>query len=71
MHMVAAMLGCERAMIGPAGPPLALTAWTGLQNTTLTLLDGWFLTRKAACPLNGCMTTDSADYCMLVNERAW
>jgi len=34
MHMVAAMLGCERVMVGTTH---ALTAWTSLQNTTLTL----------------------------------
>ena len=34
MHMVALGL----AVKGPSGgPPLALTAWTGLENTTLTL----------------------------------
>ena len=39
------------------GPTLAVTAWTGLENTTLTLL-------------SGCMTTNSADNCMLVMEWA-
>ena len=34
MHMVAARLGFEKV---PGGPPHALTAWTGLENTTLTL----------------------------------
>ena len=35
------------------------------------LVEGWFLARKAAWSLGRCMTTDSADYCMLVNEWAW
>ena len=35
------------------------------------LAEGWFLERKAAWALSGCMATDSADYYMLVNERVW
>ena len=34
IHMVAARLGCEGPWLGPGGPPLAQTAWTGLENTT-------------------------------------
>ena len=57
MHMVAARLGFEKA---------------GLENTTLALQRaGWFLARKAAWALSGCMATDSADYYMLVNEWVW
>ena len=37
-----------------------------LRNTTLT----WFLARKAAWAVSGCMATESADYCILVNEWA-
>ena len=36
VHMVAARLGCEGPLLWPCGPPLALIAWTGLENTTLT-----------------------------------
>ena len=36
MHMVAARPGFEKAMVG-TGKATALTAWTGLENTTLTL----------------------------------
>ena len=32
------------------------------------LVEGWFLTRKAASALSECMTTNSADYYMLVND---
>ena len=32
---------------------------------------GWFLARKAAWALSGCMATESADHYMLVNEWAW
>ena len=50
------------------GPPLALTAWTGLKKKFYSHLVGvWFLARKAAW---GCRTTN-ADYFMLVNEWAW
>ena len=35
------------------------------------LAEGWFLARKAAWALSGCVTTDNADYCMLINEWAW
>ena len=41
----------------PGEPPLTPTAWIGLENTTLL---GYV-----------CITTDSADYYMLVNEWAW
>ena len=37
MHMVAARLGCQSAMVGTGGPISALAAWTGLENATLTL----------------------------------
>ena len=35
------------------------------------LVGGSFLAGKVASTLSGCMTTESADYCMLVNEWAW
>ena len=37
MHMVAARLGCQSAMVGTGGSILALAAWTGLENAVLTL----------------------------------
>ena len=30
-------LAVKESWLGPGGPPLTLTAWTGLENTTLTL----------------------------------
>ena len=36
-HLVAASLDCEMTMVGTGGSPLTLTAWTGLENTILTL----------------------------------
>ena len=64
-------LALKRPWLVPGGPPHALTAWTGLENTTLTLQRAGFLTRKAAWSLSGCMATNSADYYVLVNEWAW
>ena len=37
VHMVGARLDFEKAMVGTGGPPPTPTAWTGLENTTLTL----------------------------------
>ena len=35
------------------------------------LVGGSFLAGNAAWTLSGCMTTESADYCILINEWAW
>ena len=35
------------------------------------LVGGSFLAGKAAWALSGCLTTESADYCMLINEWVW
>ena len=56
--------------------------WTGWANSCPGCMDrlrkryshlvgGSFLAGKVAWTLSGCMTTESADYCMLVNEWAW
>ena len=37
VHMVAARLGFEKAMASTGRATPALSAWTGLENTTLTL----------------------------------
>ena len=76
MHMVAARLGCQSAMVGTVvgtgWANFALAAWIGLENATLTSTVGSsFLAGKVAWTLSGCMTAESADYCMLVNEWAW
>ena len=72
MHMVAARLGFERAMVGTRWATSRLTTWTSLENTTLTLyIESWFLARKATWALSECMVINSADYYMLVNECAW
>ena len=37
VHIVVLGLAVKGSCLGPRGPALALTAWTGLENTTLTL----------------------------------
>ena len=63
MHMVAARLGCQSVMLGTGQ---ALAAWTGL----LSPCRGFILAGKTAWALGGCITTESADYCVLINEWA-
>ena len=51
VYTVVARLGCKSAMIETGS---ALTAWTGLENTSYPHLVGdWFLAWKAAWGLNG------------------
>jgi len=69
VHMVAARLGFEKAMVGNctgrATPcPDCIDK---LRKHYSHLAEGWFLTRKAAnWALSRCMATNSADYCKLV-----
>ena len=62
MHMVAARIGCKWPWLGSGGPSLTLGAWTGLENTTLISQAVHFWQGR----LLGCITTKSADYCMLI-----
>ena len=39
-------LALKRPWLVPAGPPHALTAWTGFENTTLTLQRAGFLQER-------------------------
>ena len=71
MHMVAARLGCKRVMVGTRWANSCPGYIDGLRKRYSHLVEGSFLARKAAWALNGCMTTKSADYCMVVNEWAW
>ena len=64
-------LALKRPWLAPGGPPPALTAWTVLENTTLTLQRAGFWQEKAGWSLSGYMATDSADYYMLINEWVW
>ena len=70
-HLVAARLGRERAMVGMGWASSCSGCMDRLRKHYPHLVGGWFLARKVAWALNGCMATYSADYCMLVNEWAW
>ena len=72
MHIVAARLGCQSAMVGTGGWANSCPGcMERLTKRYSHLVGGSFLAGKAAWVLSGCMTTESADYCMLVNEWAW
>ena len=68
MHMVAARLGFEKAMVDTGRATARPDCMDRLRKHFPHLAEGWFLARKAALALCGCMATDSADYYMLVNE---
>ena len=71
MHMVAARLGCERAMVGTGWATSCPDCMDRVRKHYSHLAEGWFLARKAAWALSRCMTTESVVYCMLGNEWAW
>ena len=68
MHMVAARLGFEKAMVGTRRATPRSDCMERLRKHYSHLAEGQFLARKAAWSLNGCMATDSADYYMLVDK---
>ena len=69
MHMVAARLGCQSAMVGTGRANSRPGCMDRLRKRYSHLLGGSF-PGKAAWTLSGCMATESADYCMLVNVWA-
>ena len=71
MHMVAARLGFEKAMVGTRRATPRSDCMDRPRKHYSHLAEGWFLARKAAWSLSGCMATDSTDYYMLVNEWVW
>ena len=71
MHMVAARLGFEKAMVRTGWATFCHDCKDRLRKHYSHLVEGWFLGRKAAWALSRFMTTNSAEYCMLVNEWAW
>ena len=65
MHMAAARLGWHGwHQVDQFLPWLHKQAWK-------TLLSPSFWAGKAAWAQSGCLPTENADYCMLVNEWAW
>ena len=62
-------LAMKEPWLGLGRPPPVLTVCMDrLRIYYFHLVDGWFLARKTAWALSWSMATDSADYCMLVNE---
>ena len=69
MHnVVAAMLGCQSPMVGIGWTNFCNGYMGRLRKRYSHLVGSSFLAGKAAWTLSGCLTTGSADYCMLVNE---
>ena len=71
LHIVAARLGCQTAMVGIRWANSRPGCMDRLRKRYSHLVGVSFLAGKAAWALSGCMTTESADYCMLINEWAW
>ena len=71
MHMVAARPGYQSTMVATGWANSCPGYMDRLRKRYSHLVGGSFLAGKAAWALSWCMTTKSADYCMLVNEWAW
>ena len=71
MHMVAARPGCQSAMVGTGWANSCTGCMDRLRKCYSHLVGGSLLAGKVAWSLSGCLKTESADYCMLVNEWAW
>ena len=64
-------VGFEKAMVGTWRATPHPDCIDRLRKHYTHLVEGWFLARKAAWSLSGCMATNSADYYMYVNEWVW
>ena len=62
-----ARLGCQSGMVGTGWANFYPDCMDRLRKRYSHLVGGSFLAGKVAWTLSGCMTTESADYCMLVN----
>ena len=71
MHMVAANLGCQSAMVGTGWTKSCPGCMDRLRKHYSHIVGGSLLAGKVAWALSGFLKTESADYCMLVNEWAW
>ena len=60
MHMVAARLSFEKAMVGTWRATPRSDCMDRLRKHYSHFAEGWFLARMAAWSLSGCMATDSA-----------
>ena len=70
MHMVAARHGCQSAIVGVWWANSCPGYMDRLRKCYSHLVGGLFLAGKVPWTLSGCMTNESADYCMFVNEWA-
>ena len=68
--MVAARLVCQTSMVGTGWANSCSGCMDRLRKCYCHLVGGLFLAGKTAWALSGCLTTESAGYCMLVNEWA-
>ena len=66
-----ARLGFEKAMVGTRWATPRPDCMDRLRKHYSHLAEGWYLARKAAWALSGCMATNSADCYMLVNVWVW
>ena len=71
MQMVTARLGSQSAMVGTRWANSCHGCMDRHRKCYSHFVGVSFLEGKAALALSGCMTTESADHCMLVNEWAW
>ena len=71
MYMMIVRLGCKSNMVGTGLANSRPGCMSRLRKCYSHLLGGSFLAGKASWALSGCLPTESADYCMLVNEWAW
>ena len=71
MHMVAARLGCQYAVVGTGWANSCPGCMERFRKHDSHVVGGSFLAAKAAWALSRCLPTESADYCMLVSEWAW
>ena len=68
---VAARLGCQSTMVGTGWANSCPGCMDTLRKHYSHLVGCSFLARNAAWALSRCLTTESADYCILVDEWAW
>ena len=69
MRMVAARLGCQSTMVGTGWANSCPGCMDRLRKCYCHLVGDLFPAGKAAWALSRYLTTESADYCLLVNER--
>ena len=71
IHMMTARPGCQSVMVGTGWANFHPGCMDRLRKRYSHLVRGSFLAWKAAWALRGCIATESADHCMVVNEWAW